>query len=409
MRHHVLFVDDEEEILKTLNREFRTRAFDASFATSGADGLKILQEKPAHIIIADMRMPEMDGVEFLGKTKEICPYAIRIVLSGYADMDMIMKVINEHSIWKYIAKPWNGSDLQFTVRDALELVDSRIDKKELLQNISNKNRELETALQYTKELNLQIVETNSRLETVVQQRTQQLHEALKRLSILDKIKNDFISLLSHELRTPLNGVFGISELIIDAINKTPDIALYCELYSKSKTRILNLLDDAFLLADIEVAEGKFPSNKIDFKEIVHAAITDVSEHAKIRDIRIAKPDNEMGHIAADEQLMRKAMCSLLKTAINVCPNNGVVILSCKSTANGLELDAITSGLTLSDKTISHFFEVLANRETLTPQGDWGLDPVLTHRIFSLFNGSVRIANMQPAGICISASLPVVAG
>src|SRR5512143_3889480 len=103
----VLFVDDELNILRSLERLFMDEAFTVTTAGSGEEGLSLLRDDPAFgLIVSDQRMPGMNGVEFLSRAREIAPEALRIVLTGYADLNATMDAINRGGAYRYITKPW---------------------------------------------------------------------------------------------------------------------------------------------------------------------------------------------------------------------------------------------------------------------------------------------------------------
>ena len=93
--HTVLFVDDEENILKALSRVFRREGYRLLTATSGREGLELLQANPVALIVSDQRMPEMLGAEFLRRSREVSPHTIRIMLTGHSDMEAATQAINE--------------------------------------------------------------------------------------------------------------------------------------------------------------------------------------------------------------------------------------------------------------------------------------------------------------------------
>ena len=173
-KHTLLLVDDEESITKSLQRTFRKEKYDIRVAASGAEGIKILKEsqKPFSLIISDQRMPEMTGAQFLEKAKRILPYAIRILLTGYSDMDAIVEAINRGEIHRYLTKPWNDDDLLLQVRQALE-------KYELMAE----NRRL---LALTKRQNKELGELNKNLEEKVAERSGEIVEKNKELSRLNQ-------------------------------------------------------------------------------------------------------------------------------------------------------------------------------------------------------------------------------
>ncbi len=107
-KHKLLLVDDEESIIKALYRIFRREGYEIDTASSGQEGLKALKEasKPFSLIISDQRMPGMTGAQFLEKAKKILPDVMRILLTGYSDMDAIVDAINKGEIHRYLTNPW---------------------------------------------------------------------------------------------------------------------------------------------------------------------------------------------------------------------------------------------------------------------------------------------------------------
>ncbi len=101
----LLIVDDEENILHSLKRLLRKENYRILTATSGGDGLEILKEHDVHLVVTDQRMPGMSGTEFLAKVKENYQEVIRIVLSGYTEVDSITESINKGHIYKFMLKP----------------------------------------------------------------------------------------------------------------------------------------------------------------------------------------------------------------------------------------------------------------------------------------------------------------
>lgn len=122
----VLFVDDEEKILKSLKRGLLYEPYKKIFANSGQEALEVLEGNQVHIIVTDMRMPEMNGLELLKIVKEKYPHIVRMVLSGYTQISTLLTAINQGEIYKYITKPWK-LDEEFVpaVRSAIEYYESR--------------------------------------------------------------------------------------------------------------------------------------------------------------------------------------------------------------------------------------------------------------------------------------------
>lgn len=116
----LLFVDDEEGVLNALRRIFMDENYTILTAGSADKALKILEERPVHLLVSDHRMPGMTGAELLKTVRERWPETIRIMLTGYADVNSIMGAVKEGAVYKFITKPWNDEDLRLTVALALQ-------------------------------------------------------------------------------------------------------------------------------------------------------------------------------------------------------------------------------------------------------------------------------------------------
>jgi len=140
MEQTVLFVDDEKSILSSLVRLFRNEEFEIFTATSGAEGIEIVEEKDVSLVISDHRMPEMTGVEFLSRVKDISPDSIRIMLTGYADLEASIAAINKGEVYRFITKPWNDEELLITVKQALEYRDLKLTNRHLNNTVQKQSR-----------------------------------------------------------------------------------------------------------------------------------------------------------------------------------------------------------------------------------------------------------------------------
>lgn len=161
----VLYIDDEENNLLAFKAGFR-RTFEVFTATSPAEGLSILNENTIHVIIADQRMPQTTGVQFFDLVRKVHPDPIRILLTGYTDVEAIIDAINKGQIYRYIKKPWDNLELETTISNAYEIYCTR-------QKLKNKIDELER--------------TNDEL-------------------------NRFVYSTSHDLRSPLASIMGVLTL-----------------------------------------------------------------------------------------------------------------------------------------------------------------------------------------------------
>ena len=185
----VLCVDDERNILVSLRRLFRKDDYVIHLAESGAEGLEIIKSEKIDLIISDMRMPIMDGAEFLSRAKEIGPEIPSILLTGFSDQESTIRAINEGKISAYVSKPWEDNDIKLKVSSLLK--------------IRFLEREKERLSILTKKQNEQLKQWNRDLEEKVQARVRELKEAEGMLDqAYRELSNSYdsvVKLLSHAI------------------------------------------------------------------------------------------------------------------------------------------------------------------------------------------------------------------
>ncbi len=159
-KHTILCVDDEKNILNSLKRLLRKEDYRLLTASGGKEGLKKLAAEEISLVVSDHRMPGMSGTEFLQKVKSQYPDIIRIILTGYTEVDAITESINRGHIYKFLLKPWNDQNLILEIRQALDQYDLVKANKKLHDEVIKKNAELERI--------------NENLEMLVRERTRDL-------------------------------------------------------------------------------------------------------------------------------------------------------------------------------------------------------------------------------------------
>ncbi|MGF7230635.1 response regulator [Arachidicoccus sp.] len=115
----VLYVDDEQDNLFSFKATFRIK-YNVLIASNGDDALKLMESNPVYIIISDQRMPQMTGVELLEKVQNSYPDTVRLLLTGYADMNVVIEAVNKGKIFHYLTKPWREEELSQTLEKAYE-------------------------------------------------------------------------------------------------------------------------------------------------------------------------------------------------------------------------------------------------------------------------------------------------
>ena len=134
----ILFVDDEVRLLRSIERGLLEQPYHLLFAETGEQALRILKEREVHVLVTDMRMPEMTGLELLKVVKEQYPHIVRIVLSGYTQASMLLAAINQGEIFRFITKPWKmEEDFIPAIREAVEQYNRQIQQGKVAEPIGS--------------------------------------------------------------------------------------------------------------------------------------------------------------------------------------------------------------------------------------------------------------------------------
>lgn len=138
-RHCVLIVDDEPDVCDSVHNLLR-REFRVLKAHSAEEGYRIMQEEEVHIVMSDQRMPQITGIELLTKLKARHPHAIRMLFTGFADLESIIAAINQGHIFQFLKKPWQPEALLAAVRQAALEYDNletlAVEREQLLEEVS---------------------------------------------------------------------------------------------------------------------------------------------------------------------------------------------------------------------------------------------------------------------------------
>jgi response regulator RpfG family c-di-GMP phosphodiesterase len=217
----VLLVDDEENILRALQRLLMDEEFEIELATSGEAALEKLRSlENVGLIVSDQRMPGMNGAEFLGRSQEIAPHAVRILLTGYSDISATIAAINQGGASRYLSKPWNDDELVQVIRDAVRQYALVAENMRLNSVIARQNEELQ--------------EWNNNLKNRVLQQTTAIRKKSEEVqSALEQVRDDY-----HGMIAVLSGFMEMrGEDVLQHARKVTELAV-------NAARELNLPPDA---------------------------------------------------------------------------------------------------------------------------------------------------------------------
>jgi len=219
----LLLVDDEINILSALKRLLRQDKYEIVTANSGQEALTLLTSRSVDVIVSDQRMPGMTGVEFLRLAKESYPDTIRIVLSGYTELQSVTDAVNEGAVYKFLTKPWDDIQLRGHIAEAFR-------RKEMADENIHLQRQLQLA-------NLALEATNRELDKLLKEKE-------------ERIETDEVSLqITHEIlehvSTPILGIDDEKTIVFVNVAAQKLLESACKLptrfWSMSAPRFLALM------------------------------------------------------------------------------------------------------------------------------------------------------------------------
>jgi two-component system, probable response regulator PhcQ len=136
-KHKIMLVDDEVNVLNSLTRSLRKEGYELVTFDDPIKALAYLENETVDIVVSDHQMPSITGLEFLIRIKKKYPEIIRILLTGYADMEVAIRAVNEGKLYRFLTKPWDDEDLKQNLINALQLHDLISRNRLLLKQVRN--------------------------------------------------------------------------------------------------------------------------------------------------------------------------------------------------------------------------------------------------------------------------------
>lgn len=279
-RRTLLIVDDETMLLEMLARLFNEH-YRVYTAESGDAALALLQQGiMPEVIIADQRMPGMQGPEFLAQSRGFVPQAVRIILTGYTDVQDIIASINLGHVYRFITKPWNPEELLETVRISFEHHD-----------ISTRNKELA--------------------------------DALARLEELNRDKTELMGIVAHDLKNPMGAIQTISDMMIHQGSEfsKEEHDDFLQLINDAATRALDLIQTLLSLEAMEQGSVTIECEALEVASIIEALVHHYKPIAEQKSIRLHLEQPASLNAFVESQTLHQILDNLLSNAIKYSPLN----------------------------------------------------------------------------------------
>jgi signal transduction histidine kinase len=335
-------------------------------ATSGKQALEVLDQNPGPLalIITDQRMPEMTGVEFLEKTLTSHPETVRILLTGYTDLESVIMAVNKGQIFRYLTKPWDPVDLANTVDHAIE-------RYALGQELKVKNAEL--------------------------------GKALDELKSLDVAKSNFMILINHELKTPLTSILSFSALLSESKLADED-KLMVNRINRSAERLKSLVDDVLLVVRAETNQLKIDMQNVAFTQFDELP-KDLQNLMSQKHLTI-DPKFEPLMVRADVRLVKQVIQRLIHNAAKFCQESSAIHLETLKSGSNLRFLVSNKGPHIESRVVDKIMKPFyIDEDVMHHSTGTGLGLTICQAILKAHGSALQFKNTDQ-GVMVYFELPL---
>jgi signal transduction histidine kinase len=383
-RHTLLVVDDEVDVLESLRHLFH-RSYRVLTASSGDQALELIKKNDVHLILSDQRMPGMSGDVFLSQARRLRPDAIRMLFTGYADIQAVINAVNEGNIFRYILKPWDAIELEGVIRQGAEQYELLAERKRLIAELQSANGQLKRA-------------------------NEELEEA-------GQLKSAFIEVASHEFNTPITLVLGLSELLrlINPHRSEQEQALV-ERISDYARQLAKLVTNTLTMMRANDFRQKLQRAPVDLAALLRRVSDQVMPIVRDRHLNLTvELCDDLGIFEVDADKIAASVVNLLTNAIKFTPDGGDITLGAQLIApDDVEIRIADTGIGLEPRAVNRLFQPFFTQfdSSLHSSGDFGfnkrglgLGMSIVKQFVELHEGRVQAESVLGKGTTVTVFLP----
>lgn len=383
-RHTLLVVDDEVDVLESLRHLFH-RTYHVLTANSGTQALEILGREDVHMILSDQRMPGMSGDVLLGHARRIQPDAIRMLFTGYADIQAVINAVNEGNIFRYILKPWDAAELEGILRQATDQFELLAERRRLIAELRTANAQLTRA-------------------------NQELAEA-------GQLKSAFIEVASHEFNTPITLVLGLSELLrLTNPDRSEQERALVERISSSARQLARLVTNTLTLMRADDFRRTLQCVPVELAPLLRGVVDQVQPFVRARNLELrVDVADDLGIFEIDPDKIGAAVVNLLTNAIKFTPDGQAIALTAKLiSADEAEIEIRDEGIGMEPRALAYLFQPFFTQfdSSRHSSGDFGFNKrglglglSIVKQFIELHGGRVSAESTVDVGTKVTIRLP----
>lgn len=369
---NILVIDDEPGIREGCRRALAPQGYNVDVAGTGGTGLRKLKEGSFDLVLLDLMMPGMSGIEALGRIREIDPDIVVIIITGYATVEAAVKTI-KNGAYDFISKPFTSEDLILVVNQGLEH-----------RRLSLKTKRLET----------------------VEEEAKELARAKEELEKLDTMKSRFMVTVAHELRAPVAAIQGYLGLVLDGY-AADDAQEMVESAHQRCDELLDMIDDLLLLAHMKERTSEPRKTTVSFAAILEEVGRLFKGEAEAKGVTFNVEILSRPEMLGDEERLKRLWTNLISNAIKYTPRGGTVEASLDQTDRHIVGTVSDTGIGISEDDIPRIFEEFHRTEQAkkVESRGTGLGLPIVKQIVESYEGTIQVDSELAKGTTITFTLP----
>ncbi len=414
MKEKILIVDDKPDILHVLETLLTAEGFQVRKASGGRQALDIFQSESADLVITDITMPGMDGLELIRQLKALNDEVEIVVLTGFASIDNAIEALHGNGAFDFLKKPLDHIDAFFhTIHQALEKRRLRIQNRTLLEELRIHRDNLEKLV---KERTAELVRSNEHLqrESIERKRAEQAsRQAKEAAEAANYAKSVFLANMSHEFRTPLNGVLGFAEMLKEDASLTESQKSYIKMIEQSGNRLLALVVNILDVSHLEAQQLELQASDFRLPEVLSGIVKIAQEQAQQKELVFHyKADTGLpASVCGDAQRLRQVLLSLLNNAVQFTEHGSVAFTVNRArrpsepveglnAKNGnLQFSIQDTGIGIPENILEDIFLPFQQvvKGIYTQDGTAGLGLTISRRLVRLMGGELCVKSVPGQG------------
>ncbi len=369
-KEKILVVDDEERVCQTLEEFLTLRGYLVDVASGGPEALKMLEENVYALLLSDLMMPRMNGIELMEQARELDSDLMVVIITGFGTIETAVQALKQGA-YDYVLKPFSLMEIERSVERALE-------KRRLAHE------------------NLQLVEVNRRLREI------------------DLLKSDLLGIVSHEFRTPLTSLKGYVSLLqtggLGSVSETQVEAL--QAIGENTRRLEKLVDNILVLAEVGGGSGEIRMQDVDLGVVLERALQESGPEIEAAGSRAEVAiDSDLPAVRGDLEKLVMAVANLIDNAVKFKSEDGVIHTGVNAkSARGegwIDLTIADRGIGISEQDLKSIFDhfVQVDMSSTRRVGGVGLGLSVVKEIINRHGGAVKIQSKPAEGTTVTVSLP----